>query len=166
MRIKTLFLFALSVLALSCKDDKEIDNEGIRPVEPSETVKKFFSKSLPSYSTSGNESIFNFSKIEYGDSECFVVNSDEDFKSIVDPKIQLPSIDFNQNTLIVGQHCMPNSGFVLYSQSINDITDTLQLVLTYKSLDGGSADQVATYYFWGLYNKLPEKKVVLRIKRI
>lgn len=156
----------MAALSISCNRDDSIDNEGVPPIEPPQEVKAFFNGHLPSYSTTGNKSVFNFSEIEYGDSECFVVNSDEDFKAIVNPETLLPPVDFEKYTLVVGQHSMSNPGFVLFSQSIIDLGDKINLCLTYKSLDGASSDQLAVYYFWGLYNKLPEKPLSLKINRI
>jgi hypothetical protein len=47
---------------------------------------------------------------------------------------------------------MGNPGYRFVSQSIH--SDTLKVV--YKNLGGASPAVMTSYYFWGLYDKLPK----------
>ena len=75
----------------------------------------------------------------------------DDFKAVAPESVTLPEIDFDKYTLIIGQVVMGSPGYRFVSQSIH--TDTLKVV--YKNLGGGSPDTMTSYYFWGLYDKLP-----------
>ena len=76
----------------------------------------------------------------------------DDFNAVAPESVTLPEIDFDKYTLIVGQVLMGNPGYSFVSQSIH--TDTLKVV--YKKLGGNFPTRMTHFYFWGLYNKLPE----------
>ncbi|MGN1233612.1 MAG: hypothetical protein ACI4UJ_09250 [Candidatus Cryptobacteroides sp.] len=141
-------LYCVSVLGLfvSCNGINPIDDTGISPVSASEDVEFFFESYLPSYSFS--DIGFNFGD----ETECFVINDAVYFKAVAPESVTLPEIDFEKYTLIVGQVVMGNPGYSFVSQSIHKGT----LKVVYKSLGGSSPATMTHFYFWGLYDKLPE----------
>lgn len=145
--MKTL-LYCVSVLGLfvSCNGIDPTEDAGISPVSASEDVEFFFESYLPSYSFS--DIGFNFGE----ETECFVINDAVYFKAVAPESVTLPEIDFDKYTLIVGQVVMGNPGYSFVSQSIH--TDTLKVV--YKNLGESSPATMTYFYFWGLYDKLPE----------
>ena len=134
-------------LFASCKEIKPNDDAGIFPVSASEDVEFFFESHLPPSDYSHSNTSFNFGE----ETECFVINDVDDFKAVAPESVTLPEIDFDKYTLIIGQVVMGNPGYRFVSQSIH--ADTLKVV--YKNLGGASPARMTSFYFWGLYDKLP-----------
>ena len=173
MKIRTLFFAAALLLSgagfAGCSDsDEQPTAAGTPPVTPSREVTDFFDAHLDEYSIGINfdDMSFNFNYISDvdGESECFVVNSEEEFRAIVKETVELPDIDFAKYSLIVGQHVFEEPRYSLESQAVETGTDALTLNLVYREMrDGVFPAAVATYYFWGLYDKLPEYEVNVNI---
>ena len=146
--MKTLLYCVLFLgLFASCAEIKPNDDAGILPVTASEDVESFFETYLPPSDYSYSNTSFNFGE----ETECFVINDVDDFKTVAPESVTLPEIDFDKYTLIIGQVVMGSPGYRFVSQSIH--TDTLKVV--YKNLGGVSPAIITSYYFWGLYDKLP-----------
>ena len=135
-------------LFASCKGIEPTGDAGILPVSAPEDVKFFFESHLPPSDYSHSNTSFNFGE----ETECFVINDVDDFKALAPESVTLPEIDFDKYTLIIGQVVMGNPGYRFVSQSIH--SDTLKVV--YKNLGGASPAVMTSYYFWGLYDKLPK----------
>lgn len=121
----------------------------------------FFKTYLPSSSSSHPEPEFNFSEIDDRDIECFVINSMEEFEAVAPPSVELPVIDFDKYTLIIGQHWMGHPGYSFEKQAVDTESDKMTLNLVYKQLKGGTPAIMTIFYFWGLYDKLPEKTLTV-----
>ena len=87
----------------------------------------------------------------------------EELRKIVPEPIELPDIDFAKYSLIVGQHVFEEPRYSLESQAVETGTDVLTLNLVYRVLDGAAPAAIAPYYFWGIYDKLPEYEVNVNI---
>ena len=131
------------------------------PVTASADVSAFFKTYLPSSSSSHPEPEFNFSEIDDRDIECFVINSMEEFEAVAPPSVELPVIDFDKYTLIIGQHWMGHPGYSFEKQVVDTESDKMTLNLVYKQLKGGTPAIMTIFYFWGLYDKLPEKTLTV-----
>ena len=163
MKIRTLILAAALLLSgagfAGCSDsDDPSMAAGTPPVTPSQEVKDFFDAHL-----SGHETDFNFSYMDCYETECFLINSVEEFRAIAPEPIELPDIDFAKYSLIVGQHVFGEPRYSLESQAVETGTDALTLNLVYSEFCGIAPAMVAPYYFWGLYDKLPEYEVNVNI---
>ena len=172
MKIRTLFFAAALLLSgagfAGCSDsDEQPTAAGTPPVTPSREVTDFFDAHLDEYSIGINfdDMSFNFNYISDvdGESECFVVNSEEEFRAIVKETVELPDIDFAKYSLIVGQYVFEEPRYSLESQAVETGTDVLTLNLVYRVLDGAAPAAIAPYYFWGIYDKLPEYEVNVNI---
>ena len=163
MKIRTLILAAALLLSgagfAGCSDsDEQPTAAGTPPVTPSQDVSDFFDAHL-----SGHETDFNFSYMDCYETECFLINSVEEFRAIAPEPIELPDIDFAKYSLIVGQHVFEEPRYSLESQAVETGTDALTLNLVYSEFCGIAPAMVAPYYFWGLYDKLPEYEVNVNI---
>lgn len=163
MKIRTLILAAALLLSgagfAGCSDSDEAPTAaGTPPVAPSQEITDFFDAHL-----SGHSSDFNFSHIDCYETECFLINSVEEFRAIAPEPIELPDIDFAKYSLIVGQHVFGEPRYSLESQAVETGTDALTLNLVYSEFCGIAPAMVAPYYFWGLYDKLPEYEVNVNI---
>ena len=143
MKTQTLILAAALFLSgagfAGCSDSDEAPTAaGTPPVAPSQEITDFFEAHLSGYSSD-----FNFSHIDCYETECFLINTVDGLREIVPEPIELPDIDFAKYSLIVGQYVFEEPSY---------------------SLESGAAPAViAPYYFWGLYDKLPEYEVNVNI---
>lgn len=101
MKSNVLILKAVLLLLggnlVACDDSKEPEVVGTPPVAASEEVTAFFTTHLPESSYNCSEVKFNFSEIDFGETECFLINSTEEFEAVAPPSVVLPVIDF-ENT--------------------------------------------------------------------
>ena len=123
MKIRTLILAAALLLSgagfAGCSDsDEQPTAAGTPPVTPSQDVSDFFDAHL-----SGHETDFNFSYMDCYETECFLINSVEEFRAIAPEPIELPDIDFAKYSLIVGQHVFEEPRYSLESQAVETGTD-------------------------------------------
>lgn len=164
MKTRTLILaaalFLLGAAFAGCSDSDEAPTAaGTPPVAPSQEITDFFDAHL-----SGHSSDFNFSHIDCYETECFLINTAEELRKIVPEPIELPDIDFAKYSLIVGQHVFEEPRYSLESQAVETGANVLTLNLVYREMrDGVFPAAVTTYYFWGLYDKLPEYEVNVNI---
>ena len=103
---------------------------------------------------------------EYGGKDyCVMVNSMDEFRKIYRPEDdspELPFIDFDSHTLILGGFFEGGGGHHLAGQSVVVGTEKLTLYLRVARPYMGGASPLM-YPFWGLYPKLP--KLPVNIKR-
>ena len=163
MKTRTLILaaalFLLGAAFAGCSDSDEAPTAaGTPPVAPSQEITDFFEAHLSGYSSD-----FNFSHIDCYETECFLINTVDGLREIVPEPIELPDIDFAKYSLIVGQHVFEEPRYSLESQAVETGTDALTLNLVYSEFCGIAPAMVAPYYFWGLYDKLPEYEVNVNI---
>ena len=163
MKIRTLILAAALLLSgagfAGCSDSDEAPTAaGTPPVTPSQEITDFFEAHLSGYSSD-----FNFSHIDCYETECFLINTVDGLREIVPEPIELPDIDFAKYSLIVGQYVFEEPRYSLESQAVETGTDVLTLNMVYRVLDGAAPAVEAPYYFWGLYDKLPEYEVNVNI---
>ena len=166
MKINILILtIALLLLGgfVACNDSEEPEAIGTPPVTAPADVSAFFRTYLPSTANSHFETAFNFSEIDFRDIECFAINSMEEFKAVAPPAVELPAIDFDKYTLIIGQHWMGDPGYNFEKQAVDTESDKMTLNLVYKNLKGGTPQIMTIFYFWGLYTKLPQKTIDVNI---
>ena len=163
MKTQTLILAAALFLSgagfAGCSDSDEAPTAaGTPPVAPSQEITDFFEAHL-----SGHSSDFNFSHIDCYETECFLINTVDGLREIVPEPIELPDIDFAKYSLIVGQHVFGSPSYSLESQAVETGADALTLNLVYRVLQGVAPTVMTTYYFWGIYDKLPEYEVNVNI---
>lgn len=159
MKTNAFTLSALLVLMCggfaACDDTEDSHITGTPPASAPEEVSAFFETCLPPSSYSHSDPEFGFSEINYGESECFLINSMEEFAAIAPSGTDLPAIDFDKYSLLIGQYRTGDPGYKLDAQAVDIQSDPIIWNVRYKRLHGASPAVVTTFYFWGLYNKLP-----------
>ena len=124
----------------------------IKPVEASSTVKAFFDEALPYLPDLPLElSPFSFSP-NMG-SEFFVINSEQELRDLYKGEKPLPQLDFEQNTLIIGQKLMPGESFHLESVEIR-VYDDSNVLAIYTREPPYLYTSLYNLYFWGLFPKI------------
>ena len=169
MKSNVLILKAVLLLLggnlVACDDSKEPEVVGTPPVAASEEVTAFFTTHLPESSYNCSEVKFNFSEIDFGETECFLINSTEEFEAVAPPSVVLPVIDFEIYTLIIGQHLLGDPGYSFEKQAVDTDTESgkMTLNLVYSRMGGASPTVITTFYIWGLYSKLPGSAIDVKI---
>lgn len=169
MKSNVLILKAVLLLLggnlVACDDSKEPEVVGTPPVAASEEVTAFFTTHLPESSYNCSEVKFNFSEIDFGETECFLINSTEEFEAVASPSVVLPVIDFEKYTLIIGQHLLGDPGYSFEKQAVDTDTESgkMTLNLVYSRMGGASPTVITTFYIWGLYSKLPGSAIDVKI---
>ena len=150
-----ILLIGAFIVLGGCEKEKE-QMEVIYPVvNLPMSVVTFFEKTL-----SNTDSANCLFKSEWKDT-CFLINSKEEFESILLCDKDLPIIDFSLYSVIVGKKNMPNSFYSIVEQSINN-TQTLELNIIVH-LPNEHWPAFSDMFYWALYPKLPNKKISINI---
>ena len=153
--LPAVILLAGAFIVLSgCEEEKQM--KVIYPaVNLPMSVVTFFEKTL-----SNTDSANCLFKSEWKDT-CFLINSKEEFESILLCNKELPAIDFSLYSVIVGKKNMPNSFYSIVEQSINN-DQTLELNIIVH-LPNEHWPAFSDMFYWALYPKLPNKKISINI---
>ena len=150
-----ILLIGAFIVLGGCEKEKE-QMEVIYPVvNLPMSVVTFFEKTL-----SNTDSANCLFKSEWKDT-CFLINSKEEFESMLLCDKDLPIIDFSLYSVIVGKKNMPNSFYSIVEQSINN-TQTLELNIIVH-LPNEHWPAFSDMFYWALYPKLPNKKISINI---
>ena len=140
-------------------NSSKVDSTGsytvISPVEVSEEVKAFFDEALP-YLPDLHLEVSPFSFQSNANSEFFVINNEKELQNIYKGEKTLPQLDFENNTLIIGQLLMPRESFHLEAIYIRVYGDGNVLTIqTWEPPYQYSA--LYHMYFWGIFPKMLEE---------
>ena len=177
MKTKLLLLFVglFSLVTLtSCSDDEE-DKNVIPSIDVAGTpIASFFDTELPelhqrSGSTQGTKSFFYDPNLLGGtniyENAVCVINSRLELANIYLGEKELPEIDFDKYTLILGQQIMPYHGFYVAKKEL--VAEDNGLVLNLYARNDARKDEnlaaaLQVLSFWGLYPKQTQKKITVK----
>ncbi len=126
--------------------------ETVRPVEASEELLAFFEQYLPPVSDIHLSRGFFYRDEE---NKCLTINSYEEFRSVALPAVtELPDIDFENYTLIIGQVWVGGVGFHLSDQAIDVFPEYMEADITIE-IPSDYYIAHCPVYIWGVYPKLP-----------
>lgn len=148
--------FLLLIIGLEGCEEKEQIKTILPKTNLSEEITSFFKTTLPATSESNC-----FFLSEKGD-VYYLINSKEEFQAIYSCSNALPEIDFTLYSIIVGQKRMPNSYYSVVEQNIEE-TDVLNLNILTQLPSDGHWPAFSNMYYWGVYPKLPNKKIEVNI---
>jgi hypothetical protein len=151
--------------------DEQNIAEKINPITPDEDVLEFFRKNLPEPALPKSDLFF----VEDNEIKCVIINSMDEFSSIVygnleewadtnngPLEIDLPEIDFNSYTLIIGQHRVPCSYHIVLEQYILEDSQKTELnLIINRPINAWTA--FSMMYYWGLYPKFVKKLINVNI---
>ena len=139
-------------------DTTKIDSTAytvISAVPVSEEVKAFFDEALP-YLPDLPIELSPFSFQANANSDFFVINNEKELQNIYKGEKTLPQLDFENNTLIIGQLLMPRESFHLEAIYIRVYGDGNVLTIqTWEPPYQYSA--LYHMYFWGIFPKMLEE---------
>lgn len=169
MKKKVLFLMSMLLtqgLLSACSSDENSDvHDSIKQIEIDSSTRDFLNKELPV--SSYNHWSYGFFQ-ELSTDTCFIINSNEELRRIYDEsdsKLPELAIDFEKNTLVVGQHRIVEQFTLpikLEGQFMFEKEDSYILQVYYsKSSNGVDLGIFKLAYYWGVYPKLKDKKLVV-----
>jgi hypothetical protein len=125
------------------------------------SVSAFFVKAMPQISGTYSEYFF----IDDKNNKCLTINSLNELKAILPPSAELPEIDFDKYTLIIGQHIVGGTGHTLNLQNINIEPDKTTINLVVKKPEA-MYTIMSPLYYWGVYPKFSGINIVVNITLI
>jgi len=177
MKRKLLFFYALITTTCFCccnSNDESIPEGTILPICLTDgEIADFFNTELKERHHSNdsyNISTSFFYDIEkHGgtpginkDTVC-IINSRQELADVYQGKKELPAIDFNKYTLIIGQQNMPYLGFFVAKKVLLKGDNGLILNLYTKNEEELLSCAIQNLYFWGIYPKLSQKTISVNI---
>jgi len=103
-----------------------------------------------------------FTTLDLHEDTCLMINTMDEFRSIYKCTGDLPEIDFNIYTLVIGKKKVNNLGYYISAQKvITDCALTLYLELDKEEIISPSVGLIC---YWGIYPKLPNKPVFVELK--
>lgn len=162
-------LLALGVLLSlgmfsACSSDDEVELESYAdssddsvkfiPIEEGDgyaAIRDFFNKELPFGENS--KGFFVGSNKNVGEEACKIIRSKKEFEENYSGDKDIPVIDFQQYTIIIGQIIMPVIGYKCVKQEILSTTKNKSAVLNLyvKNIYEYNPQAIKPLYFWGLY---------------
>ncbi len=160
---KLMYIFGIAALLLAAgcsKDDGWNIPNGIKPVKPSKELTAFFENPgllLPlSLFGEYNEELERWLRRDVD--TCIMINSVAEFQAIdfsAGTSLELPSIDFNKYTLVIGQFVTSSYGSRFEGQRIVVEPEEITMNLLFRKSEIRSSD-IRVEGFWGLYPKIPD----------
>lgn len=135
-------------------------------VDPSDQVAVFFNEELGAVynsDTSVYKSFFTYEEKDLGVDGCLVINNRQEFEDAYMGTKDLPNVDFDNYTLIIGRTWGRDSSYKLHDVSLRDTGTSYQLEI--NILHAKASVVLYVYYdiqFWRLYPKLASKPVSLK----
>ncbi len=149
-------LFLFLIMGIEGCEDKE-QRDTILPITNlSGQVVAFFDSELSPTMKSNCFFVLN-------DDTYHLINSMKEFQAIYSCENKLPEIDFTKYSVIVGQKKMPNSYYSVVEQNIEETEMSLELKIYVKLPADGYWPAFSQMYYWGIYPKLPNKKININI---
>lgn len=176
MKKVTLLMSVLLTIGLfsACSSDEEMsgngggetiqipeDGELLTPVEDRDIVgyedlSKFFASEMPIGARS-NSFFVNSDQDEFS-----VINSLTELKGIYNGNNDIPNIDFEQYTLVIGQTVKPGACYPVQRQNLEFLNNSCQQNLYVPNLEGRYT-MSAPIYYWALYPKFRTDKISTNI---
>ena len=168
-------LFATSCI-FSCSSEEDSIPEGvIMPISLTDgEIVDFFKSELPVMHHSDDYYLTSYSffydSIAYGgmaikEDLVYVINSRQELSDIYLGKKELPSIDFEKYTLIIGQQIMPCLGFYVAKKELLIGDNGLVLNLYARNDWEILPTALQNLYFWDLYPKQSEKTITVNLNK-
>lgn len=148
--------------------DGGIINEWDRPVvDKSDPLAAFFEEELhrPYWDGYGNEFKTFFENGSWDDEICLVFNSREEFQNAYMGSKELPEIDFNQYTLVIGRTWGNDGSYELNNVVLRDLGIAYELeTILYRHHDPDRCyiAAITTFFYWRLYPKLSQKNIQIK----
>jgi len=145
---------------------QELDQEGTQNAKGAtrvemKEVSSFFNSTLPNGESILRDFFPSPSLSNSQNDTCYVINSRAKLEELYSGDKELPVINFEEYSLILGMTMAP-AGYSLENKTVDITDDAILVTITMKMLEDASIAAFVPYYYWGLYEKLPQKVIVTR----
>ena len=150
-------IVAATWLCACSSDDDDFNPNAIQPISLKEgDVVDFFNSVFPG-------SFFIDNQYEDLGNHVYVINSRQELDDVYFGEKELPAIDFDKYTLVIGQLLMPYPGFYFVKKELEPSENGLQLTI-YVRNDGEILSAVLKHlYFWEIYPKQSQKTISVNV---
>ena len=127
---------------------------------PSEELNFFMMDALHGNENQGRKTFFSEEAVA---EECLIINSEEEFQRAYKGDKELPKINFDYCTLVIGRTYGEHGGITYGGHELKDNGDTYQLNVTLNNNVNPDYCYTAAFtdiYFWKTYLKMEKKPVV------
>jgi hypothetical protein len=127
---------------------------------PSEELNFFMMDALHGSANKGRKTFFSEEDVA---EECLIINSEEEFRQAYKGDKELPKINFDYCTLVIGRTYGEHGGMTYGGHELKDNGDTYQLNVTLNNNVNPDYYYSTTFtdiYFWKTYLKMEKKPVV------
>lgn len=138
---------------------QSVDATNLRNSKGDPEVFYFFNDELPISARSG--SFF----VDSDKDECYVINNIEELNKIYCGDRELPFIDFEHYTLVIGQKITPNAFYPVLKQNVEFRDKKCQLNLYVPNFNVDNTT-FKYFYFWALYPKFRTDGISTKIVKI
>ena len=133
---------------------------------PSEELNFFMMDALHGDESKGRRTFFSEEAVA---EECLIINSEEEFRQAYKGDKELPQINFDYCTLVIGRTYGEHGGITYGGHELKDNGDSYQLNVTLNNNVNPNYCYTAAFtdiYFWKTYLKMEKKPVVFnRIRK-
>ena len=149
-------LVAATWLCSCSSDDDDFNPNAIQPVSLTDgDIVDFFN-------IDGKKFSIPFFMDDDFENRVYIINSRQELADVYWGDKELPAIDFDKYTLIIGQQKMPCLGFYITKKELVPDENGLQLTI-YARNDGEILSlMIQRLYFWGLYPKLSQTTITVK----
>lgn len=125
--------------------------------EPENALTAFFSVEFPSIYEKPAHFLFNDDDKDI----TYVINSMDDFYTVYYGDREVPNIDLQNNTLIIGKEMIPVPCWSIKQKVLEQKADGYQLTLYLENLpkDRGYFTVVSPLFYWGLFPKMTNNRI-------
>ena len=166
--LKTNHIFN-GMIEFPISEDGIYPDDGYRPETwtiPSDELNFFMMDALHSSEFQGRRTFFSEEAVA---EECLIINSEEEFRQAYKGDKELPKINFDYCTLVIGRTYGEHGGITYGGHELKDKGDSYQLNVTLNNNVNPNYCYTAAFtdiYFWKTYLKLEKKPVVFnRIRK-
>ena len=179
MKRKLLWMSLLLLILAGCSSDDDETVDGIvcmgggvvydgylyQQIDETNPLSVFFGAELhqPRWDQYGNEHKSFFEQGEWNDESVLVINSREEFQKAYMGMKELPDVDFNQFTLVIGKTWGNDGSYGLSNVVLRDMGLTYELeTQLIHHINRAAFDAIQPIFYWRLYSKLSKKAMIIK----
>lgn len=141
-----------------------IDENNLQPLTGvDEELEAFMKNAIPTKDGSFDDYfvLFPNSREDRFTDVCYVINDMDDLRKICKDGVEMPLIDFDNYTLIIGRMAMSNGGASIVRHDISSLTNAVTLNVYVKQYTGLVSHIIINDYYWGLYPKIERDSLLI-----
>lgn len=128
----------------------------VNDIEGYDSISLFFNSELPIGTNSGTF----FANSDQN--ECFVINNPQELRNIYIGDNEIPEMDFDHYTLVIGQRIEPDLYYPVQSQELQFLDNKCQMKIHIPNIEGLYSVN-HHFYYWALYPKFKTEDISVSV---